>query len=213
MKITNKIYSWDGVSFENFLKLQDCKDDTECMAVLLNIKPETLRAAKISNMAEFLKSFEWMKKPMPIILPKSINGFMIPKDLNFETIGQYEDAKELDKKLKVKEGENLTAEQLSVYTDMVAVYAMPNYNEAKPEERKEFAKQFLKSPCTEVMAIGNFTQVRLIELSLPGYQTSLRLPILMRRFKLVLKSWRARLGFWVRYFLWRRKLHTNGMNL
>lgn len=198
--------NWDGVTFGQFLKLKDCKDHADILALFLKMDAKTLRTAQIKNLPDVIQALKFMDRPMPFILPRSINGYLIPKDLNFETIGQFEDLKELAKKVGEK-GENI-----AVYADMVTVYAMPDYNRANQEQRDEFTKQILNSPCTEVMAVGNFTLAKLIELSLPGSKTFRKVNILMHRFKLVLKSCRANLAFWARYFLWKKKLRTKGMS-
>jgi hypothetical protein len=198
--------NWDGVTFGQFLKLKDCKDHADVVSVFLNMKPDTIRNAQIKNLVEVLQALRFMDRQMPMIIPKSINGFLIPKDLNFNTIGQFEDLKDLSKKVGEK-GENV-----SVYADMVTVYAMPDYNSSKPEQREEFTKQFFNAPCTEVMAVGNFTLVKLIELSLPGSKTFRKVNILTRKFRLVLKSWRARLAFFIRFATWKRSLRTKGMS-
>lgn len=197
---------WDDVTFEQFLKIKGCKDRADILSIFLGIDAGKLRIAQIENLREVLSALKFMDKLMAFIVPRSINGYNIPKDLNLKTVGQYEDLKDIAKEL----GEN--GENISVYPEMVGVYAMPNYNTASLEERKQFSQQFFKSSCAEVMAIGNFTVVKLIELSLPGSPTSRKANILMHRFRLVLKSWRARMGFWVRYYTWKRKLRTGGMN-
>lgn len=201
--------SWDDVPFEAFLKLQPCKDDTECMAVLLGIDDDTLRKATIANVDEFIESFAWMRKPMPMILPRSINGFQIPKDLNFKTIGRYEDAKEIAAKLKPDSDGKQTVDQLRQFVQLVGIYAQPDYHDSTVEDRLAFANQFLKSPCTEVMAVANFTLARLVELNLQGLKTFPRFRTQMRKFRLVMNGFLARLAFSVRFGLWKRKLDTN----
>jgi hypothetical protein len=198
--------NWDGVTFGQFLKLKDCKDHADVLAMFLNMKADTLRIAQIKNLADVIQALRFLDRQMPMIVPRSINGYLIPKDLNFNTIGQFEDLKELQKKLGDK-GENI-----AVYADMVTVYAMPDYNSATPEQREEFTKQFFNAPCTEVMAVGNFTLVKLIELNLPGSKTFRKVNILTHKLKLVFQSWRARLGFSIRYATWKRSLRTKGMN-
>ena len=204
--------SWDKVTFGQFLNLHGAKDSADVLSVFLNMSAPTLRRAYISNLTEVLRVLSFLDKPMPSIIPISIKGFLIPKDLNFRSIGQFEDLKLLAKEVAPAKGEEMTPDRMMTYIKIIAVYAMPNYNEAGPEERDEFSKQFLNSPAPEVLAIGNFTLAKLIELNLPAQLPFLKVNILMRRFRLVLKSWRARLGFWARYYLWKRKLHTKGMN-
>lgn len=203
---------WDDVSFEKFLKLQPCKDDVECIAVLIDMDPDELRKANIANVDKFLESFAWMRKPMDGILPKSINGFYLPRDLNFRTVGQFEDLKMIAATLKPDENGKQSVEQLSKFVEIVGIYTQPNYHESTIEEKTAFANQFFKSPCTEVMAVGNFTLLKLIELNLQGSKIFPRLNTLMRKFRLVMSGFRARLAFTVRFASWKKKHRISGLN-
>ena len=211
--VTQKLpFSWDDVTFGQGLKLIDSKDTADTIAVFTGLNPETLRHAQIKNLQAVLDRIKFLDiTPMPVIMPKSINGFLLPKNLEFNTICRYEDCKLLVGKLLPKEeGAKLTSEQLAYYVEMVGIYTMPDYENAKPEDRKLFADQFYNSPCGEVMAIGNFTVMRYFELKIPGLKAFRKAATLMHRFRLGLKGYSARLGFSLRYFLWKKKPLTSG---
>lgn len=207
---SNQIPSnWDDVKFRHFLAFYGIKDFADQLAIFTGLKAETLRNGKIANLEALIDRMAFLNKPMPSIMPKSILGYLVPKDLNFESICRYEDAKEVDEKIRNAKDDK---ERVGLYADFVAIYAMPNYEDAKPEEREAFAKKVMDAPCSEVMAIGNFTQLKLIELKAKELGIYQRETIAMRRFKLVFQSWRARLVFWVRSFSWRKKPHIAGTN-
>lgn len=217
MKITINIQkqlpgSWDDVTFGQGLKLMKCKDTADTLAVFLDVKAETIKTAKIVNLEEVIKRIAFLETKMPEIMPKSINGYLLPKNLEFNSICRFEDVKSLVQKvLPAKEGDPLTPEQLQNYADIVGIYTMPNYENASQPERDQFAKQFFNSSCGEVMAIGNFTLVRFFELKIPGFGSFQKVNTLMRKLKLVLKSYLARLVFSLRFYTWRKRHRISAM--
>lgn len=205
--------NWDEVKFSHFLAFHEVKDFADQLAIFTGFKPDTLRKCKIHNLEALIERMAFLNKPMPSIVPKSVLGQPIPKDLNFESVCQFEDAKEIVGKILPKvDGESPTRDQIALYADLVTIYAMPDYIDATPQQRADFAKKVLDLPCAEVMAIGNFTQLKLIELKAKELGIYRREAIQMRRFRLVLKSWRARLASWAHFALWKRKHHIEGMN-
>lgn len=213
LRINDLPYKWDQVTFRQGLKLIDCKDTADTLAVFLGLDPVTLRKATIKNLKEVLERINFTNQMMPTILPKSLNGFMIPADLNFQTICRYEDAKELVKKvIPEKQGDPITAAMLENYVPIVGIYAMPHYENASIEERKEFADQFYNSPCGEVMAVGNFTVIRFSPSKINVWKLYPKVSTLMHKLRLVLTVYKTRLAFLVRYFTWKKKHRINVTN-
>ena len=201
---------WDDVTFAQFLAMDGCKDTTDYLALFLKVERETLMKARIINLEEAILALKFLSQPMPNYLPDSIMGFIIPKNLKLETVCQYEDVKDIVSKIP-PEGK-LKAKDLTLYLDLCAVYAMPGYVDATQEQRDEFAKRFLNAPCWEVMAVGNFTWLKLIESTMKSVHKSPKVITVLNRFRLVMKVYRARMAFFIHSFSWKRKLHTKGMS-
>lgn len=204
--------SWDYVTYEQSMKLIKCKDTADTLSVFLNVAPDTIRKASITNLDEVLRVISFLGNKPPEIVPKSINGYMIPLDLNFKSICRFEDLKDLVVKVIPKEGEELSETHLQHYPAMVGIYAMPDYEGAKQEDREQFAKQFFKSPAGEVLAIGNFTLRKFTELSL---KESVRFPkvlIPIHRLRQALRSYSARLLSSLRFFIWKKQHRINVTN-
>lgn len=201
--------NWYEVSFELRLRLREAANDSvKALAIITGIPYEELKTAKVRNLDTVLSllSFLFTKTPTDV-LPKTILGYPVPIDLNFETIGQYEDMKLVTKDLPL-EGE-LTNEQLMTYTQICAIYATIPYDSKKADL---LAPSFLKAPCPEVLAIGNFTVMKLIALKM-GIVNPFLLPSTRpNKFKLVLISWLSRLAFTGLFYLWKRKLPTGVTN-
>lgn len=202
------------VTFEKFLKLKDVKTNeyAKLFSILLDLDEETMKKATVQNlMDEVVPALAFMRRPLPQDVPKSIIGYLIPKDLNLEQVARYADLELILGKMPQKE-EEVTTDHLKLYCDMCTVYSMPNYIESTDQEKIDFALRFMQAPCSEVMAVGNFTHLKWIASNL---NIALVLPLTSQRLKrwtLAFRIWRSNLAFTLRYYLWRRKLRTKGMS-
>lgn len=194
---------WEQVTFKTFLALTESGDNSvKILSALTGIDPEVIRKARIKNLDEILLILSFLKSDPPVIIPKSVLGYEVPKDLGFETIGQYEDLREYLKNTK----ELSKKELLEKYTLLCAVYACKGkHGEYDWKKSEEMANEFLEAPAPEVLSIGNFTYLKLIGLSKPVAPNSRNRNTLMKKFKLVLTAYRLRLAFMVHSFTWKKK--------
>lgn len=194
---------WEEVSFQKFLKLTTCGDDTvKIISLFTDIDEETLKKAKISNLESLITLLGFLKTEMNLTIPDTCQGYKIPKNLEFETIGQYQDLK----------AEALILSQTNSfdqYALFCAIYATNPYDYKKAEELKSV---FMDAPCTEVMAIGNFTLAKLAELTTGIKAKSLLPNIHRKKFLQGLIDWLRSLVFIARYYTWRKKLHLPESN-
>lgn len=207
--------SWDEVSFEKFLQLKDVKlnEELKILSILLEMEEATLQKATIQNLVdEVLPVLKFMESPLPSYLPKTILGHPIPKDLNLEEWNRYADLKLLIEQGPEKE-EETTTEHVRRYCDMCAVYAMPDYMDSTDEQKDEFAKKFLKAPCWEVMAVGNFTMMKWLVSKQSIVAASLPTIPILKRWRLAFRIWRKSMALMVRFYLWNRKLRSLGIRL
>jgi hypothetical protein len=205
--------SYDHVSFGDFLKLDECgTDKVKVMSLFWRLDYETLCKAKIKNMDEVLSKLKFLDKPMVLPDVKSIKelyGYPLPTNLEWEETQQY-----LDLKACVAESKDLTPkQQLERYTLYCAVYACKHWTGSYSIEAAEkLAPVFLNAPCTEVMAVGNFTLLRLIGLNLNTNPASQKAGSRMQRFRLALKGWAIRMGSISRWTIWLKRLGVKRMN-
>lgn len=208
VKSTKQIpITWDEVTFKQFLDLSKIgPDDAGILAYFFNIDKETVKKAKIKNLDSVINALQFLKKDIDYKnLPSAILGYDIPQNLEFETIGQYEDIKaEL---AKVKDGKEIDV--LSLYPLFVATYAMKPYDGLKVDE---FAEQFFNAPCGEVLAVGNFTLMKLSGLRKPSKITRLREAIQRMKLVQVIKSWRSNLAFTLRFSSWKHRHNIKETN-
>lgn len=191
--------SWKEVTFWQFLKLAEAKNDLSAvLSVFTGIDQPTLKKATISNLGKVVELLRFIEtEQMDLTLPKWIIDYPVPQNLELESVEQFEDLKL--ESLKVKD------EGIKHYTLLCAIYACQPYDE---KEAEKLAPAFMNAPCEEVVAIGNFTLMKLIGLSNPGLSGILPKNSPMRKWRLVIRSWRARLAFTVRYYFWNRKLRS-----
>jgi hypothetical protein len=207
VKITKQLpVRYSELGFKKYVELAFSKDDPiKVLSILLDQGEETLKKAKIYNLEEVLSLMSFLRKPIELRVPKEILGYKIPKDLKFESMNRYADLQHIAGSF----GKELTKESLLQYAEMVAIYAMPNYEDASEQEKQDFIEQFYNAPCEEVMAVGNFTLMKLTELRMNignGYRNR---ATLKSRLLLAFKAWLSLTAFSIRYAILKRKLHTD----
>jgi len=180
----------DFVTFGQFLHLDSCGQDiVKVISLLTQVDNSTLLKSRIVNMDNLVQTLAFLKtKPEPVI-PKTILGYPVPANLEFEQVQMY-----LDLKNYVAEANKKTAmEQLESYTLYCAVYAcIAKYGRYDFKLAEEMKDEFLNAPCTEVMGIGNFTLVRLIGLNLSTKISYPKAGSRLTRFRLGLTAFRLR---------------------
>lgn len=187
---------WDQVKFKDFIQLDG--NETKALSIFTGIEEKTLRKANITGLDKLIKALSFLNSDVPLMqFPKKIQGYDVPYDIGFESWGQYMDLKEhLDKGLK---GMDLVKQ----FPLFCAIYTMKEYDFKEVEKR---ALEFEQAPCTEVMAVGNFTLMKLIALRSSTQNSSLAGGTLLRRYRLVLKAWWTNMVFTVRFYILKRKL-------
>jgi hypothetical protein len=217
---------WDNVSFRSFLEIpSDETDIIKIIALILKIDYDVLCRAKIIGFDELVERLAFLKvQPVPRV-PKTCLGYPIPKDLGFETVGQFKDLNQY-----IKEISGLPPiEQFKKYPLLVAVYACVHMDElrckklgkdlglignaaeelgyGKYDWRKAeaMADDFLNAPCTEVMGIGNFTLLRLIALKNNIRPNFPKVNSRWQNYRQVLKSWPMILAVIQRFFTLKKK--------
>jgi hypothetical protein len=153
---------WDEVPFHQFLDIDDCGDDyVKLFALFTGLEEEVVRKASIEKLDDVIEMLGFLKTKVPTPLPKTICGYTIPKDLGFETVGQFSDLRE-----DLKNSNNLTPRQtIEKYTLYCAIYACKEkFGEYDWKKAESMRDEFMNAPVTEVLAVGNFTLLKLIAL-------------------------------------------------
>jgi hypothetical protein len=203
---------WPEVDFEMFLKLQGVQVvPSKILSVITGLDEPTIARCQIVGLNSIISALSFMNPttgtPMSNALPKSILGHEIPKDLTFQQTGRYEDALTVAASIPEKP----TKEDLMKYLRICAIWTMPNYIESTIAEKDEFEKKFLKAPCEEVMAIGNFTLVKCLLLSRGSEKLYPLADTRLNKWRLALKVFRIKLAFMARYYGWKARHRITGI--
>lgn len=200
----NLATEWADVSFRQFLDLEKCGSDIiKVIALFTGIEYNTLLKAKIVDMDQVIAMLGFLNSPAQPFIPTSICGYPVPKDLAFEEVKMF-----VDLKAYLAENKDKTPqEQLALYPVYCGVYACKHrYNEYDFQLAEKLSEVFFNAPCTEVLGIGNFTLLRLTGLNLNIAANSRQPLTLMKKFKLVLKTWRKISVHMERWFSWKKRL-------
>jgi hypothetical protein len=193
------------VKFGQFVEVaKSPKDTNTILSIITGIDVETIKKAKITNIEDVILALAFFNKDAELKVPDTCLGYKIPKDLGFECVAQYEDLQlHLN---ECREKKVTDVELMASYPLYCAVYACSQkygtYDWAKVEE---MAPEFMNAPATEVLAIGNFTLLKLIGLKLGIKNNAPKPPIQVKRWKLVLKAWVMSLVLPVRLRIWKRR--------
>lgn len=198
---------WGEVTFKQFIDLYIIgQDELGILSYFFGIDRETIRKAKIKNLDDVIHAVQFLRKEIDYkTIPTQILGYDIPQNLEFETVAQYEDIKA--EIAKHKDGKEIDI--IKLYPLFVATYAMKPYDGLKVED---FSQQFWLAPCGEVLAMGNFTLLKLSGLKRPSRIT--RLLEAIQKTKLVqgIRNWQRNLAFTLRYSSWKHRHNIKETN-
>lgn len=180
--------SWPQVTFGQFIELVDCLDDPcKVLSVFTGIGPDVIRNSQIQNLETIIAVLSFLNGQPPTVIPKAILGYPVPTDLGLETIAQFEDLKN---ELKTVNAETPVKEQFLKYPLYVATYCIKPYSW---QEAEKLAPKFLNAPASEVLAIGNFTLMKLIGLKIGTEIKAPKAATRMKKLKLAMIGFLRRL--------------------
>lgn len=197
---------WPQVTFEQYLKYFTFQGDMiKAVALFTGLDEQMVRDAEIHNLGAVAACLHFLNTPLDYLLPLTIEGYPIPKDLDGESIAQYADLQTITGLFK----DDDPTGNYQHFPLIVATYCIKPYDFIQAEK---LAPTFLKSPCTEVLAIGNFTLVRLYALRSGTLPTSPPVATPLNKLRLGMINWLKTLASTIRYNSWKRSLPTSERN-
>jgi len=211
---------WNGkppVTFRQYLGIIKAGNDiNELLSVFTELDPSVIKKAQIKNLGAVTACLHFLKSPPVYRTPAAIMGHRIAKNLEGESTAQYADLQQILGKMRYVDEtrKELTADDIifnyNFYPLIVATYAIVPYDFKQAEA---LAPKLFNAPCTEVLAVGNFTRVRLHALNSGIVPTSPpTVDTLRNRFKQALIDWLGSLASSIRYNMWKRSLPLNERN-
>jgi len=198
--------SWDQIKFKDYVSLLGCTDTIKIVALFTGLDEELIRKAQINNLSGVTICLNFLNKPPEYTLPSHILGYPIAKNLDTKSIAQYSDLQDILKEFKSED----SAFNYSLFPLIVATYAVvSDYDYAKAELIKD---AFLEAPCTEVLAVANFTLVKFNALRNGIDPTFPQADTIQTRWRQALRDWLQTLDSSIRFYLWKRSLPLSERN-
>lgn len=194
--------SWDAVTFRQFMDIAKIKNNTiAILAYFTGIDEEIIRTAEIHNDEAVIIALSFHNQDIQYALPSKIMGYAIPENIEYRSIGQYEDLRGILEGVDPKSPNDT----LKLYPLIVATYTCAEAY-VRPYDYKDaekLAPYFLDAPAPEVLAVGNFTLMKLT-----ASRMGKRIPfphrdIPPKKLRPGWTKWRSRLSSIIRYFGWR----------
>lgn len=200
---------WTEVTFRQAIelnKIQRQKGDIKnIIALFTGLDPEIFRVAIVHNLDRVIARLQFVYKEMPQEVPKTCLGYPVVQDLESKCVAQAADVMEIMGSFK----EDTPTENLMQYPLICATYISPEWflnKEYDFKQAEKVAEKFFDAPCTEVMAIGNFTWAKYV-----AWKSGI--PIISRsgatrknKLRQGMINWLVTLAFTIRFYLWKRSL-------
>jgi len=199
--------AWHLLSFKDFIGVVKAGDELpKLLSVFTGLDPEILEKAEIKNFDVLMSSLAFLKTEMNLVMPSEVLGITVPRNLEQEAVARYADIQ--DTASMFKEDDKIY--NLEQYPFIVAVYLTPspyNYQEAE-----KLAERLKDAPCVEVVAVANFTLLKLDAWNRGMPITSHLEGTTLNRWRQVILLWLHRLSSSIRYYTWKRSLHSHVRN-
>jgi len=192
--------SWNDVTFAQYLKIFDVKDDViQLVSILTGVEYDYLKSAEIIGLDKLLEAISFtntqIKFPDQVDYcgPYKIEANSVSKDKKtkgrkeynpqYESLGQFEDARKIMNSL---DG-NIKA-HTEAYGKYVAIYLQKIKDKSyDPQKVEEVEKELQNYPAFQVITLGSFFFVKLKILFGGIPRTSLPTPPTRKKLKRVLK--------------------------
>lgn len=172
IKITD---SWDKMSFSQYLRILKLKDDNvELISILSGVDYETVKKAKITGLDNLMYLTQFLKTPPQFPqIPTQIGPYKLPLnskgvfDIQFESLAQFEDMRQVMEKLK----DDVYA-QAEAYATYCAIYVQKlRDGEYDSDKALQMVSEVMDYPASHVITAGSFFFVKL-QVLLNGIQTN-----------------------------------------
>jgi hypothetical protein len=196
------------LSWRKFISVAYCdkypvnERQSRIISALTDIPFEDILSAKIKNFDVFLSCISFLQYEMTLIIPTTIQKYPVPTNIEDEAAARYGDIQEIINRF----GEN-KLKNVELYPEIVSRYICPSPYDWKIADK--IALELQEAPCSEVMAIGNFTLTRLAASKNGILKTFPREATRLSKWKQVILIWLKSLDSSIRFALWKRSLPSS----
>jgi hypothetical protein len=179
------------------------EQEAAIISILTDVPRETIQMAHIKNYDVLMSCLAFLQNEMPFMMPTTILDMPVPKNIEDEAAARYGDIQEIIGRFK--EGDKLG--NLAYYPEIVSRYVSPSPYDWRQAD--EIAKQLQDAPCSEVMAIGNFTLTRYHASRSGTLKIYPQEDTRLSRWRQVILIWLKSLDSSIRFALWKRSLPSS----
>lgn len=192
-KKINVASSWYDLSFNQYLKVFELKDDIlQAVSLASGLDYEILKKAKIEGVDSLISAMAFLTKPAKFEGTITQCGpYKLPKDFNiqYESLGQFEDMRQIMKAVDFKNPVDIVLS----YQKYVTIYLQAVRDGAyDPVKAIEMREEVGNMPAHQVIILGSFFLLKLTSLSIGTTATSPSTPQSPKKSKPVSKSSRKR---------------------
>lgn len=161
--------SWGKCTFSQYLAIMKMQTDHDLMSIITGIPYEDIRKAKISGLEKLLVAAGFIKTiPTIPTNPLKVGPFKLPLnskgifDVQFESLGQFEDMRMIMGKTDMKDPYQITES----YAKYCAIYIQKlRDGEYDADKAMAMLPEIMAYPALEVIAAGSFFLTKLLILS------------------------------------------------
>lgn len=160
--------SWDEVTTGQYLQLLNLKEDyLQAVSIFSGVDYETFKKAVVIGLDDLIKTLSFIKNgPDLSKISDKVGGYDVPKNVQFETLAQFEDMRAVIQKC------NGIMEVTKAYPQIVAIYLQKIRDKEYDYTKSQLmVDEVLTMPAKEVITVGAFFYVKLTSL-LRGTQTT-----------------------------------------
>lgn len=153
--------SWDEVTTAQYLQLLDLKEDyLQAVSIFSGVDYETFKKSVVIGLDDLIKTLSFIKNgPDLSKIADKVGGYDVPKNVQFETLAQFEDMRAIIQKCKG------IMEVTKAYPNIVAIYLQKARDgEYDYSKSQLMVGEVLTMPAKEVITVGAFFYVKLTSL-------------------------------------------------
>jgi hypothetical protein len=166
--------SWDDIKMRQYIRILSLKDDLmEAVSICLEVPTETLQGSEIIGLEDILIAISFLSTaPQVPGYTSKVGKYTLPVtkddrfDIQFESLAQFEDMRQVMKRIKIVDGKYDIQSLTTSYSHFVAIYLQKirdgKYN---PQAIESMLAEVEEMPALEVISAGSFFFLKLMSLS------------------------------------------------
>lgn len=195
--------TWNDVTYSQYVYMIVPRSFTEYIHIFSGIPLETLYRAQINNVDKLSLALAFLSLKPNMERTAVVGNYILPGQPQFESLGQFEDLRNLVKRYPQKERKDFDytdfETECELYLEACAIYFQKIRDGAYDPSKVQTVKDELKNAsAVEVLSNGAFFFAKGLNLSLPSMKLYQRATLAMKRFLRGFPGYQRTLDFLLR---------------